>query len=284
MRRISSFTGVKNRYRTLRANIGSWLNFAEISEFVIVDWDSQDMGQAEHDYLSSLDPRVKIVRVSNQPRYHIAAALNMAAKRTTGNWLVRLDVDYALNPYYNIFDAYQPEKNEFITGDWTQKKLDNEYGFIEYLNGFLYVSRAAFQAVSGYDERMKDYGWEDDNLYLRLIDAGYERKILDASQQLIYHTPHGHDVRMVNFKEKNREVSWKKNWTIGGKPEIVHETTVTLPRKRVGGDGPLVSAPTPPPLKQPAPAPAAAASPPIEPPAPAPTKGRMSSKFAPKNI
>lgn len=245
MRQISSFTGVKNRYKTLRANIGSWLNFSELGEIVIVDWDSSDMGPKEHDYLSSLDPRIKLIRVGNRAQYHIAAALNLAANRCTRQWLVRLDVDYALNPYYNIFDAYQPEINEFITGDWTQKYLDKEYGFIEYLNGFLYLHRDAFAAVGGYDERMTDYGWEDDNLYLRLIDAGYERRILDASQQLIYHTPHSHDVRMANFQEKDREVSWRKNWEIGGKPPIVTKTTVTPPKTTVGDIAPKPVTPQP---------------------------------------
>lgn len=233
MRTISTITGIKNRFKTLRANIGSWLNFDEITEIVIVDWDSNDIGPAEQKYLRELDPRIRYHRVAPKPIYHIAGALNTAAKISTGEWLMRLDVDYALNPYYNLFQAYQPEPHEFFTGDWTQKYLDNGYGFIEQLNGFLYVSREAFQMAGGYDTRMTDYGWEDDNFYLRLIDAGYERRVIDASQRLIYHTPHDDTVRMANFRAKNRDESWKKNWEISGKPPVKQQTVVTPPAQPV---------------------------------------------------
>ena len=275
MRRISTFTGVKNRYRTLRANIGSWLNCPEISEFIIVDWSSSDMGPAEHDYLSSLDPRIQMIRVTNKANYHIAAALNTAAARTTGNWLLRLDVDYVINPYYNFFAAYQPTDQQFVTGDWTQKYVDNECGFFEYINGLLYVSKDAFQSVGGYDERLTDYGWEDDNLYIRLIDAGYERMIVDAAKSLIYHTPHGHNVRMANFQEKNRQASWQRNWEISGRPEIIMEQVITPPKAIVGTDG-TACAPTPPPI------PRSKIVPPPEP--PGSVTARMPGKFVPKNI
>ena len=81
----------------------------------------------------------------------------------------------------------------------------------QYLNGFLYVYRDSFYKGRGYSN-FENYGWDDDDLYNKLQDAGLERVVIDLSKRkYIYHNPHDDDVRSACYKEKDLKKSATEN-------------------------------------------------------------------------
>ena len=111
-KKISIITACKNRVDALKISLISWLNFKEIHEVIIVDWNSDE----PIDYLTKLDPRVKVVRVSDKKYFNQPQPLNIAINFASGNRILKLDTDYVLNPYYNFFETYSIDDNSFVSG------------------------------------------------------------------------------------------------------------------------------------------------------------------------
>ena len=77
------------------------LLYSEISEVIIVDWTLYKNLQ----YLEKLDTRIKVVRVNNKKYFNIGEAYNLAFDSCSVDKVLKMDVDYLLNPYYNLFDS-----------------------------------------------------------------------------------------------------------------------------------------------------------------------------------
>lgn len=216
--KIGIVTAAMNRESMLKVSLASWLNCSEVSEIVIVDWCSKN----SLTYLEKLDPRVRVIRVENQKYFNLGKAYNLAFNESTCDKILKLDVDYILNPYCNIFKSgVQLNKKNFITGNWRDAKLDNKIGFLSHLNGFVYLYRDSFFHAGGYS-KFDGYGWDDDDLYNKLEKVGYVRdfiKLSSSGKPYIYHNPHDDSFRSENYKEKdikksakiNRETSHKRN-------------------------------------------------------------------------
>lgn len=197
-----------NRESILRVSLASWLQCKGITEIVIVDWASQNNLK----YLEDLDPKIKVVRVDDQKYFNLGKAYNLGFNNSSCDKILKLDVDYIINPYYSLFDELPKiNKGTFITGDWRCKDIDNNAGFVQYLNGFLYIYRDSFYKGRGYSN-FENYGWDDDDLYNKLQDAGLERVVMDLSKRkYIYHNPHDDDVRSACYKEKDLKKSATEN-------------------------------------------------------------------------
>ena len=102
-------------------------------------------------------------------------------------------------------------KENFITGNWRDKHLDNGYGFISHLNGFIYVYRDIFFHAGGYSN-FENYGYDDDDLYNKLEAKGYKREFLDLTgDKYIYHNPHDDSSRTEHYEIKDVKESHKIN-------------------------------------------------------------------------
>ena len=201
--------GVMNREAMLKVSLASWLNVKEVSEIVIVDWCSKNSLK----YLEKLDARIKVVRVENQKYFNVAKSKNLGMNESTCDKVLILDVDYIINPYYDIKDAFPPlTKKNFITGSWKDGDIDNRAGFIMNLNGFVYLYRDTFFHAGGYSSDFEGYGWDDDDLYNKLQDIGYTRDyIMVRENRYIYHNPHSDSDRIANYQDKDLKSSAKKN-------------------------------------------------------------------------
>lgn len=197
-----------NRESILKVSLTSWLQCKGISEIVIVDWSSQHSLK----YLEKLDPKIKVVRVEDQKYFNLGKAYNLGFNNASCDKILKLDVDYIINPYYSLFaELPKINKDTFITGDWRCKDIDNNAGFVQYLNGFLYIHRDSFYKGRGYSN-FDNYGWDDDDLYNKLQEAGLERIVMDLSKRkYIYHNPHDDDVRSACYKEKDLKKSATEN-------------------------------------------------------------------------
>jgi FkbM family methyltransferase len=220
---ISLITACKNRVDALKISLMSWLNYKEITEIIIVDWSSDE----PINYLTKLDTRIKVVRVSDKQYFNQPQPLNLAAKIATGDYILKVDSDHTFNPYYSGIVKYFPEEKSFVCGKlnfkapeyWSeehqayvisdeylsnpQNRVQYVYSYapvFRYLTGILYVKKEYFNSVGGYNENLGDcYAYEDDELYSRLELFGLKQKGLDLDFHFI-HLPHPDKKRIENFK------------------------------------------------------------------------------------
>lgn len=184
-----------NRSEFLSRALLTWTALREVDEIVIVDW-SSDPPVADQlaDVLSLWhDPRVKIVRVTDQQHWLHSACHNLEWKIASGHWLLRLDSDNLLHPTFLEHHPLRP--NTFWTGNWRTVPPDQDDK--RNLTGILLAPRSALAAVNGYNERLVNYGHEDDDLYERLKTAGLEK--LDVDLALADHIPHPDRKRYENL-------------------------------------------------------------------------------------
>jgi len=152
-----------------------------------------------------------VIRVDGQKYFHLSKAYNLAIHNSTSEWILKMDCDYILNPYYNFFNKHQIKSNEFLTGSYQDSFLDSQIGFFEYLNGFIFVSRENLCKVNGYNENFEGYGYDDTDLYNRLVEKGFDRVYLNHNQLSIFHLPHPDSKRGENYKCKNITSSHSDN-------------------------------------------------------------------------
>lgn len=219
---ISLVCACKNRVEALKVSLSSWLIFKEIKEIIIVDWNSDE----PINYLTKLDPRIKVVRVEDQKYFNQPQPLNLAISLAKEEYVVKVDTDYIFNPYFNFFEKYLADDASFVSGkhnfespeyidpqtgvamyDKTQMSHEllveyfNSYSpYFKHLTGFLLIKRDHLLKVGGYNELLnKYYAFEDDEIYHRLELYGLEHKKIDFDCYLI-HLPHSDTKRFENFK------------------------------------------------------------------------------------
>ena len=224
---ISLICACKNRNEALKVSLNSWLNYKEIEEFIIVDWSSDE--SLEH--LTSLDSRIKIIRVEGQKYFNQPQPLNLALSQATGEYIIKVDCDYVLSPYYSFFEKYKVDDNSFVSGkasykspefynestqsyliDRTKMTMEelcdyhNTYSsYYKFLTGLLYISKENLLKVNGYNENLSEhYSYEDDEIYKRLELLGLEHKKLDYDYH-VFHIPHPDTKRFENFKSFTEE-------------------------------------------------------------------------------
>jgi glycosyltransferase involved in cell wall biosynthesis len=194
---VSIICACKNRNAPLKISLSSWLSFSQISEIIIVDWSSDE----SLNDLANLDPRIKIISVPNQKYFNQPEPLNLAASLATGDYILKVDADYILNPYYNFFDFYKVDNTCFVCGENGYTQLDIiESPYFRYLRGLLYVTRENFLKIGGFNENItKYYAYEDDEIDDRLELLGLEKKKVYYNHNII-HIPHPDKKRLENFE------------------------------------------------------------------------------------
>lgn len=216
--KISLICACKNRYNALKLSLNSWLMFDEIKEIIIVDWSSDNSIED----LLKLSDKIKLVRVDNKKYFNLSQPLNLAASLVTGDYIMKVDCDYLINPYYNFFENYKVDDYSFLTGNPTYKnykaplddtKLDfssmniyeiadyvNTYShYFKYLKGLLYLSKENFLKVGGFDEDIQSYGWEDGEIIKRLEKLNLEHKRIYFDYSIM-HIPHP-DKKRIEYSE-----------------------------------------------------------------------------------
>lgn len=200
-KQVSVVLGCKNRNDMLDISVHSWIKHEQIKEIIITDWSSDK--SIEH--LESISPKIKVIRVEGKEYYNASTPVNIAIKEAKYPIILKLDVDYIINPYCNFNDLIDIAENEYICGDWRDKYIDNDLGFVQGTNGFLCVYKKHIETVGYYDESIENYGVEDCDMFFRLLQIGLKRKTLKFGKgnTPIYHNPHSDYYRTENFPIKN---------------------------------------------------------------------------------
>lgn len=222
-RNVSIICACKNRYEALIISLNSWLIHEEIKEIIIVDWSSdKPIG-----HLTKLDPRIKVITVPNKTYFNQPQPLNLAATFATGEYILKMDCDYIINPYYNFFEKYSLKEKSFVSGrskildesrqffdeksqayyvSWHDMTIQEqrEYfsgssPFHKFLIGLLYIKREYFNDVGGFNENLGEcYAYEDGELFDRLQLFGLEEIKLEIDSNLI-HIAHDNKKRVEHF-------------------------------------------------------------------------------------
>lgn len=193
---ISLITACKNRNECLKTVLPSWLSYKEITEIIIVDWDSTNNLKN----LAQLDPRIKVIKVCDEKYYIPSQANNLAASFVTNDYILRVDVDYFFNPYYNFFETYKIDNSCFVSGEPEINSDRENNPYYKYLFGLLYITKDNFNKVNGYNENIGYYySHEDKDIFERLKKLNLKQIKLKNNHNII-HIPHSDKKRFEHFE------------------------------------------------------------------------------------
>lgn len=193
---VSLVTACKNRNECLKAVLPSWLSLKEVSEIIVVDWSSD----TPLEDLKNIDRRIKVVRVENEKYYTPSQANNLGIQLSTGKNILRVDVDFFFNPYYNFFNTYKIDDRCFVSGEPEIHNDRENNPFYKYLFGLLYITKENFLKVNGYNENIGYYySHEDTDIFKRLTLSGLKEIKLKNNYNVI-HIPHSDEKRIENFQ------------------------------------------------------------------------------------
>jgi len=207
---------------------------------VVVAVDGSSDGTAEA--LRALETSFPL-RVLEQPNRGRAAAVNAGAAAAGGELILFLDDDMRADP--RLLEEHERSHREgadVVMGDlpldpdspsnllswgvgwWARNRRERlsapgaEIGIADLLTGQLSISRAAYEAVGGFDESFtRDglFGGEDLDLGYRLLKAGY--KIVFNPRAISYQH---YDVDPLDYLERARETG-RSDWELVAKhPEL----------------------------------------------------------------
>lgn len=136
-------------------------------EYVLLDFDSDD-GLLE--WIQSglfkryLDSGIlKYYRVENQPLYLQSGTKNLSHRLSTGTNLINVDADNILVDRFIdvVMEIFTDEPDSYISANIVSGRYAGAFGRIG-------MSRELFDYIDGYDEIIKWWGSEDDDILVRL--------------------------------------------------------------------------------------------------------------------
>lgn len=189
---VNLVTTCKGRLSQLKRSLPTWLaQHTELEyQVTVVDYDCPDMTAA---WLSLQNfPRVKCVKLFDKPKFHLSHARNVGAVSQKASVVGFVDADVLLSPDW-MDKAVRP----IVEG--TADALRPEWGRTGC--GICAVSFPAFDAVRGFGEDLEGWGWEDQDLFLRLVTAGYRVSYYPGT--LIHVQQHSNDMRLAHYSNKS---------------------------------------------------------------------------------
>lgn len=129
------------------------------TDCVVVDYSCP-----EHtaDWVRQHWPAVRVVCVEGESQFNLARARNAGAAACDADWICFIDADVLVEPVFSteiskglkLGAFYRPDPFDALT--W----------------GTVIVARSDFECIGGYDDVIQGWGGEDDDLYMRLQQAG----------------------------------------------------------------------------------------------------------------
>ncbi len=180
---ITFFTAIRNRKKhlqqTLPANLS--VNRRADSCFLILDYGSND-GLADwlfDCFADELETEKLIYKRVEALQFDRCDSRNKASAFCETTLIVNIDADNYTGPDFDEWLTFQLSDNEnkVITG------LSNSVGTRDAF-GKIALHKSLFDRVNGYDRSFEGYGFEDYDLFYRLVAIGAEMEILNDHQYL----------------------------------------------------------------------------------------------------
>lgn len=204
------------------------------SEIIVVDDGSDDGGAAIVRQLASGHPQIRLLTKSNGGQ---SSARNHGVKQSSGSLIAFLDQDDTWYANHLEVLAAPFTQSRGIPLGWSWSDLDEidaagnlvVRGFLSsigigrktsaeqcvaadmmILPSAALISREAFESIGGFDGRLS--GFEDDDLFLRLLRAGYDNVYIDVplSKWRIYpgSTAHGPNMTRSRMTYARKLLAW----------------------------------------------------------------------------
>lgn len=169
---ISFSTTCKGRLHHLRESLPRTLdNLLPGDEVVLLDYDSQD-GLAEW-VRAELTPeiragRVRFVQLDEGPQpWHPTRAKNIAHRCARHPIVCNLDADNWVVPGFAAWLREVFERDDRRITSMSPRMWGGSFGRIA-------LRKSDWLALGGYDERLRSWGWDDNDILLRAEAAGVE--------------------------------------------------------------------------------------------------------------
>ena len=222
---ISAVVPVMNRTDRIIPCLSTWIDHDQIGEIVIVDWSSTIPIKTDPILKELFDHwKVKVIRVNNETSFiSMSHSLNVGVVYAKGDHILKIDIDYQLkNPeLLKILERNQFKKHLFC-GTIPNKE---NYDF----HGFCFFEKRYFTEINGYNENCRGWGFDDEDFYRRMENAGLDRVVVMNISDFIYHIPHDDNLRVANYPQKDKKVTNRANENMtkkGEKHEISKYVTI----------------------------------------------------------
>lgn len=196
------------RQDTVKKTIPAWLKVKDVNEIVVIDWSSEPPLEPTIRAIPGADG-VKIIRVNGEQSWVLSRAYNLAMNAAGYSHIIRTDCDYEVGEDFvaahrtlmehdtaavgdtstTAGQDVQRDGKRYYAGNYNLARNENEV----HLNGAVFIRRKDFLEIGGYDERIQTYGWDDEDLYNRLGDAGLQK--MNISYDHVSHVQHDNSGR-----------------------------------------------------------------------------------------
>ena len=161
---VSFVTVSMNREENLLKALPTWLE-TEVDEIIIVDWSSKE--RLEQALKNINDPRIVLVQINQEQKWVLTHAFNVGLKLASREKIYKLDSDILVKK--NFISENKILENEFIRGFW-KFAIDAGDDNQKYVNGTFGAFNKNLKNIGYYDERITTYGWDDSDIYYRLVN------------------------------------------------------------------------------------------------------------------
>lgn len=152
---VSVITTCKGRLTHLKQSLPRMVEQGADVEVIVVDYDCPD-GAAQ--WVRTLYPQVRVVKVDNAPFFNAANARNRGAAAASGEWLFFVDADILLAP-----GMVEKIRSALRAGHYYHPVERHHSAY-----GTFICARQDFVLLEGYDEVLRSWGGEDRDFYYRL--------------------------------------------------------------------------------------------------------------------
>ncbi|MBI3903486.1 MAG: glycosyltransferase family 2 protein [Nitrosomonadales bacterium] len=214
--RISFITTCKGRLHHLQQTL-PLLAALENVEVIVVDYACP---QGTADWVNQHYPHVRVIRINDDPGFHLGRARNAGAKAATAPWLCFIDADIIIKDGLLAWAMQNLRPEAFF------RPQPNDTG----LYGSFFCPQAAFRKIAGYDEAIHGWGGEDEDIYHRLRFAGYRDEGYPSA--LIAAIRHGDEERTTFYAVKDKFSSlFAYRWYSIMKADLMAASNAPLPQQ-----------------------------------------------------
>ena len=172
-------------------------------EFIVLDYSSSDglSDWIKYEMAEYIDNGLLVYYRYEEAKYFDRShSRNMMFKLSTGDIICNVDADNYLGLNFSDYvnKTFDSNNNIFLIPD-TKKR----FYYIRDVLGRICIWKKDFISISGYDEKMRGYGFEDEDLYQRMEEIGKKESVI-KDFNFLKAIRHSNDDRVSNeFFSKN---------------------------------------------------------------------------------